>query len=579
MACRRIFTKMKQQNWIALDGLRGLSILSVVAIHLWAHASRTSEGVPIKLLLDGIDVDLTWIFSTGHNAVVVFFVLSGFLLYRHWLEAAPDLAFGRHAKIFLHKRARRILPGWIFFTAIYLILVVMVGRHRFGSELTASNVLANLTFLAPLANFLPHPEKLATSLDLLPGTWSLNAEMWFYAALPMLAWVLNRLGIAGQGLLLLSFSGLLARLWMGSDPPFILRQSVLGVIDAFILGMVVAVASVRAGIPPLAGWLFPLGAIYYVALCAGHVLPGPDHAFQLCVASAMMVSGLVAPGDRPWSRFLSWRPLVYAGHISFSMFLCNILIVWHIVLPLSQWAGVSTDAQRFLWNFGLGLPLIFVLSHFSFKWIEHPFMWKLPGSLPLMAARAVALAACVLGISLVASIGAYANLGHGAEFRSSTISTLAGSRFQPGPITSPAVSAMRSLAVDSATQSAVIRAEQDNKGVIRVSSPGLSAADTWANIALPVNADNVQRGSPLTMAATLVVEQSSDLQVCLGVFDGKEDVCTEKSALAIGRSALTVSAVPQAEGLLQFKLNIFPGTTAAPFAFRLEGLTVEAAAN
>jgi hypothetical protein len=31
--------------------------------------------------------------------------------------------------------------------------------------------------------------------------------------------------------------------------------------------------------------------------------------------------------------------------------------------------------------------------------------------------------------------------------------------------------------------------------------------------------------------------------------------------------------------LLQFKLNVFPETTATPFAFRLEGLTVKTAAT
>lgn len=157
------------------------------------------------------------------------------------------------------------------------------------------------------------------------------------------------------------------------------------------------------------------------------------------------------------------------------------------------------------------------------------------------------------------------------------IAAFAGNQVQPAPITAGTAPGIRSLPTDSATKSATISAEQDGAGVIRVSSSGLSPADTWVNIALPVSADLVKRGLPLKLAATLVIEQPSDLQVCLGILDGKEDVCTEKSKLSANRSALTISATPQPEGLLQFKLNIFPGKTPTPFAFRLEGLTLKAA--
>ena len=35
---------VKRTNWIALDGLRGLSIIFVAAVHLWAHASSDGRG-------------------------------------------------------------------------------------------------------------------------------------------------------------------------------------------------------------------------------------------------------------------------------------------------------------------------------------------------------------------------------------------------------------------------------------------------------------------------------------------------------------------------------------------------------
>lgn len=69
---------MQRENWVALDGLRGISIIFVVLVHLWAHASLTGNGIPLGLTIGNHAFDISWIFATGHNAVVTFFVLSGF---------------------------------------------------------------------------------------------------------------------------------------------------------------------------------------------------------------------------------------------------------------------------------------------------------------------------------------------------------------------------------------------------------------------------------------------------------------------------------------------------------------------
>lgn len=62
-----------------LDLLRGVAALSVVLFHLWLYAQPAPPAVAHGLT-DGL-----W--SAGRLGLVLFFVLSGYLLYRPWVRA------------------------------------------------------------------------------------------------------------------------------------------------------------------------------------------------------------------------------------------------------------------------------------------------------------------------------------------------------------------------------------------------------------------------------------------------------------------------------------------------------------
>src|SRR5688572_12698576 len=87
----------------ALDGLRGLAAVAIVVLHV-SMFDRGDAGRPEKTLLDrGI--------GEMRLGVTLFFVLSGFLLFRPFLSAALRgtrlPALGTYAV----RRAARILPG------------------------------------------------------------------------------------------------------------------------------------------------------------------------------------------------------------------------------------------------------------------------------------------------------------------------------------------------------------------------------------------------------------------------------------------------------------------------------------
>lgn len=365
-----------RSNWTALDGLRGWAIVSVIAVHLWAHSVRSGNGLPIALDVGGVSFDLTWLFATAHNGVVVFFVLSGFLLYRHWLERRHHMTFGRQWRAFADGRARRILPGLLFYLWLYLVLAAVMGRHRFGSDLGNSNVLLNLTFLAPITNLFHFTEPLATSLDIVPGTWSLNPEIWFYVAMPLLALLLARVSDkwVPWALLLGALTAFFSRSAMGPVPAFSLRFSIAGVFDAFLVGMAAAALTKSYRLNTRCIWFIPVGLGAYVLLCAGKSVAGVDAHLQLCIASGLLIVGLTAPGKSSWKSIFEQDWIVALGHWSYGLFLSNVLLAWYVALPMAQALGVEPGGPLLIWNFAVAGPVMVLAARTTFNCFEQPIM-------------------------------------------------------------------------------------------------------------------------------------------------------------------------------------------------------------
>jgi peptidoglycan/LPS O-acetylase OafA/YrhL len=199
-----------------LDFIRGLSALVVVIYH-----------VRYRFFLDYVDVperDFTTRFfysitAFGHDAVMVFFVLSGFFICGSILG---DRMSGRWEwRRYLLNRMVRLYV--VLLPAIVLTLSVdSIGLRFFGSHvaytglaqdwrhdffnvadrLSANITLGNLTFLQTI---------LVTPLGSNDALWSLSFEFWYYLLFPML-WIAVSSGTSGMlrlGLLAAAVLGLL----------------------------------------------------------------------------------------------------------------------------------------------------------------------------------------------------------------------------------------------------------------------------------------------------------------------------------------------------------------------------------
>lgn len=160
----------------AVDGLRAVATLMVVVGHLaqWTGAliDKTGKEGPFAPVMTGV-----------LSAIPIFLIISGYLLYRPWADAALG---GRKAPNTLHyywHRVLRIFPAyWLFLITTLLVF----NREQLGDGWRTLRLLT-----------VQHVQNWA-DLRTDPGmtnwaqTWSLATEVHYYIALPIAAFVLHK---------------------------------------------------------------------------------------------------------------------------------------------------------------------------------------------------------------------------------------------------------------------------------------------------------------------------------------------------------------------------------------------------
>ena len=151
----------------AMEGLRGVAILAVFICH---YDVLVAQKLPISASIASISGILG---RLGTSGVDLFFVLSGFLIYRIALQ--PTL----HYPAFVQRRVQRIYPP---FLGVLLIFVVASLLAPSSSKIPKSPGLAAVTLLMNLA-FFPG----FVNVEPIVGVaWSLSYEWYFYLSLPFI---------------------------------------------------------------------------------------------------------------------------------------------------------------------------------------------------------------------------------------------------------------------------------------------------------------------------------------------------------------------------------------------------------
>src|SRR2546421_2275847 len=152
-------------RFASLDGLRAVAALSVLTLHVCAYANYFHgwEGAYVRQLAGG---------------VTVFFLLSGFLLYRPFVAARASGREPMALRDYARRRLLRIVPAyWLALTA--LALWPGLPGHPLGA--------GGWRYYLFLQDF-----QRTTVFDGLGTAWSLGTEVTFYLVLPLYASALSR---------------------------------------------------------------------------------------------------------------------------------------------------------------------------------------------------------------------------------------------------------------------------------------------------------------------------------------------------------------------------------------------------
>jgi peptidoglycan/LPS O-acetylase OafA/YrhL len=334
-----------------IDGLRAIAVLAVVFFH--------TRLLPVP---------------GGYAGVDVFFVISGYLITGLILQ---DIAKGRFSiASFYERRARRILPALFSvllfsFLAAYRLLLPNEDKN-FGLSLLATVFFSSNMLFARQAGYFDGPSEMKPLLH----TWSLAVEEQFYIFYPMVLLLASRFfrkryAVVIASVFVLSLAMSIRRLAAQPAATFYLAPARAW---ELMLGGLLAMEvfprwanRVWYNLLAIAGLAFIGYSLF--AFSASTPFPGANALFP-CVGAALLIySGTPdAAGNRSGSfvaKVLSFRPLVFVGLISYSLYL------WHWVLLVFAKYRVSAALTWF--QSAAIIAVSFAVAVVSWRFIETPF--------------------------------------------------------------------------------------------------------------------------------------------------------------------------------------------------------------
>jgi len=338
-----------------IEGLRGLAASSILVYHAWLYGAPSGGEA-----FGGPAAQVTGNLRAG---VTLFFVLSGFLLFRPWAAAALAGREAPSIRRYLRNRLLRIAPAYV---VILLLVAVLLERTLIHHpwQLLANLVLAQ--------NYVPD---YVFGSGIVPA-WSLCIEVSFYALLPVLGWLAVSRGHAWVPVAGMAALGLAAKALPVGGPVWGL--TLLTHADWFAAGMAAAnlhVLSEAGGRARLPGRWRPAAGIAVVVLCAlaivlydRGVLSALENQTPVALACGLVLLIVVTADGGPLLRVLESRAAVALGLVSYSLFL------WHD--PLLRWLrredATLGGAHGFLVNVLLLAAVTLVLSSVTYVAVERP---------------------------------------------------------------------------------------------------------------------------------------------------------------------------------------------------------------
>jgi peptidoglycan/LPS O-acetylase OafA/YrhL len=327
-----------------LDGLRAIAVTSAILEHVgFVSGAEFRHHEWYAPLVARLEI-----------GPAIFFMISGFLLYRAFCAAAFAGRPVTRPRTFFRRRVLRIAPAyWIALTGTLLFhhaTTIALGLDGGFRSFSAIQLLSlySLTQIYSAHWFFAGMSQ----------SWTLAVEITFYLMLPAYALLMRKLAagrdpngrlrieVMGAAALYVISVGWRTLVFYGGVLPAIAQHWLPGYLDIFGLGM--ALAAIHAWSKQTGGysarleWLgqhadvcLAIAVGCYLIVALGLDLPrgivevtgGRAYArnfLHAFVAFFVLVPAVFGPQDQSlFRRFLRWRPVVFIGVVSYGVYL------WH----------------------------------------------------------------------------------------------------------------------------------------------------------------------------------------------------------------------------------------------------------
>jgi peptidoglycan/LPS O-acetylase OafA/YrhL len=366
------------ERYPCFEGIRACAALAIVVFHA-------------VFLTSFFHTPGAMFFSNLNAGVWVFFVASGFLLYRPFAASHLAVSAGVDIRRYAVRRAARIYPA--YWLVLFCFTFVIPRIHYFGT----ADVIRTITLTQYYAPVSSNPGVFGPFIAGLPAAWSLVVEVTFYALLPVYAAVIGRLALRhaaprvellGAGALFAIGLVAIVVISFGYKAPWItlLPQH----LPAFALGILLAVAATGTWDASVSGRLHRLGERTWMWWIGALVLflgmPTVGGLRSLEVETGVTVIGvelartaigflIVVPavfGRQSVGlirRLLRSRVFMYLGLVSYGIFLWH----WFLLRVVQEDViGWRTSVGNWPLLFIVTLPLIVLAATGSWFLLERP---------------------------------------------------------------------------------------------------------------------------------------------------------------------------------------------------------------
>ncbi len=342
-----------------LDGMRAVAALLIVVTHA-SGASNFNTANPLGVYTARMNLGVT-----------MFFLLSGFLLYRPFVAARREGRPPIRIRDFARRRALRIVPAyWVALT----LLSIYPGLYLFSD------------YWPRLYTFTQIYSARSTLAGIGPA-WSLCIEASFYVALPFIALGIARLRPSVRGevgaLIALAIGSLALRTYLhDTHGPPILQNTLLCYLDWFCWGMIMAVISVATHGREASSrsltlivrrpWVpWATAAVVFWVLSTRLELPRGffaiytdynyfgEHVLYALVSLLLLLPAMFGGWAGGWPRRLvGLRVMAWLGLVSYAIFLYHLPIMGEINAHGAQgWLPGSGFLSLLLCTLAITIPI------------------------------------------------------------------------------------------------------------------------------------------------------------------------------------------------------------------------------